>query len=1091
MKWLVQSSAVLFAALLPVVAATADYGRDILPILSDKCYHCHGPDEKARKAKLRLDVKESALRTKDAIIVPGKSRESELVNRITTTNLDDKMPPPESNRALTPKEVRLLTQWIDEGAKWGAHWAFVPPVRPEVPKVQGPKSKVQSPIDTFILARLEKEKLSPAPEARKEVWLRRVTFDLTGLPPTLKEIDDFLADSSTNAHEKIVDRLLASPRFGERMATDWLDLARFADTHGYQMDRFRPAWPYRDWAIKAFNQNLPFDQFVTWQLAGDLLPNATKEQRLATAFNRLHNQNEEGGVVEEEYRVAYVVDRVNTFGTAFLGLTTECSRCHDHKYDPFTQRDFYSLFAFFQNIDESGQTSYFTDSTPVPALLLSTEEQDRKLDQLNFEIAARENDLVKFRASARVEFAKWLSSLPRSSRSNEAHSEKIDQSLLTSAATNGLVGHFAFDEMVSNKVANLAGTNTAKAHEGPRLVEGKFARGIELSGENGFTFGKIGHFNRASEFTLALWLRTPSHAPRLVVAHHSKAPVDAGSRGYELLLEEGKVAFGLHHMWPGNSLKVASKTKLPTHEWVHVAVSYDGSSRARGVKIFINGEAAETEVIRDNLWKDIIYGGDEPELTIGYRFRDNGFKGGRVDEFKVFDRALTPIEVAHISGHGALTNALATPVAKLKPAQREALFEYFFTTIFPPVQRTMKELRKFRDEQRKLINPIPEIMAMDELPQPKPAYILKRGAYDAPGERVFANTPGVLPPFPAGQPTNRLGLAKWLLQPEHPLMARVTVNRFWQMMFGKGLVETSDNFGSQGAQPTHPELLDWLACEFVQPTVDVPPASRRESINHKETRQRAGGTLGWDVKRLLKMIALSATYRQSSQASPDLLARDPQNDLLARGPARRLSAEMLRDQSLTLSGLLVEKIGGPSVKPYQPDGIWDIAMGKPKYDTGKGEDLHRRSLYTFWKRTVPPPTMVTFDAADRSYCTVRRQETSTPLQALALLNDTQVIEAARHLAQRVLKEADAVPDERISRMFRIVCGRTPAAKELPVLRRLLEEQRAFFASDAAAANKLLAVGEAKNDPSLDRVELAAATVLAEALLNHDEAVMRR
>jgi len=1044
----------LFAALLSARAAAVDYGRDIRPILSDKCYHCHGPDEGSRKAKLRFDTKEGAFRAKNPVIVPGKPSESELVSRITTTNPDDKMPPPDSNRSLTAREVALLTQWVEQGAKWDQHWAFVPPKRADVPKIQNPKSKIQNPLDAFILARLEKEKLPPATEASRERWLRRVTLDLTGLPPTLPELDDFLADISTNAHARVVDRLLASPRFGERMATEWLDLARFADTHGYQMDRIRPVWPYRDWVIKAFNQNLPFDQFVTWQLAGDLLPNATKEQRLATAFNRLHCQNEEGGVVEEEYRVAYVVDRVNTFSTAFLGLTTECSRCHDHKYDPIRQRDFYSLFAFFQNIDESGQTSYFTDAAPVPALLLSTDEQDKKLEQFRFEIAARENDLVKMRAGAEGGFKKWVASLAEES-----------QSLLTSAATNGLSGHFAFDEIVSNKVANLAGTNSAIAHDGPQLVAGKFGHAAELSGENGFTLGKVGHFHRANEFTLALWLQTPTHAARFVVAHHSKAPIDAGSRGYELLLENGRVAFGLHHMWPGNSLKVASRAAVPSNEWVHVAVTYDGSSRARGVKVFINGVAVETEVIRDGLTKDITYGGDEPELAIGYRFRDSGFKGGRVDEFKVFDRTLTPIEVAHVAGRADFSNALTTVVKKLRPTQRDALFDFFFATAFAPAQEKMKELARFRDEQRKVINPIPEIMAMEELPQPKPAYVLKRGAYDAPGERVSANTPAVLPPFPAHQPTNRLGLARWLLQPDHPLMARVTVNRFWQMMFGKGLVETSDNFGSQGAAPTHPELLDWLALDFIE---------------HD-----------WHVKRCLKQIALSATYRQSSQASPELLARDPQNDLLARGPSRRLTAEMLRDAALLKSGLLVEKIGGPSVKPYQPDGIWDIAMGKPKYDQSKGEGLYRRSLYTFWKRTVPPPTMVTFDAADRSYCTARRQQTSTPLQALALMNDPQFVEAARLLSQRMLKEGGESLDERITWLFRTVASRRPSAKELSVLKRLFDEQRALFAADADAASKLLTVGVTKNDQGLDPIDLAAGTILANALLNHDETVMRR
>ncbi len=1033
MKFLLALVAVLGLAL-PCVFAAVDYGRDVLPILSDKCYHCHGPDETGRKAKLRLDTKEGTLRTKDPIVIPGQSRASELINRITTTNRDDVMPPTDSNRSLTPKQIATLQQWVDEGAKWGMHWAFIPPARPAVPSIQNPKSKIQNSIDAFILARLEKDKLAPAPEAKRETWLRRVTFDLTGLPPALKELDDFLADATTNAHERVVDRLLASPRFGERMATEWLDLARFADTHGYQADRFRPVWPYRDWVIKAFNENLPFDQFVTWQLAGDLLPNATKEQRLATAFNRLHNQNEEGGIAEGEYRVAYVVDRVNTFSTAFLGLTTECTRCHDHKYDPLTQKDFYALFAFFQNVDESGQTSYFTDSTPVPSLLLSTDEQDQKLDELKQKIAAKESGLAAWRETARGEFAK-----------NPPPALDVEIS--------GLIAHFSFDEMISNKVANLVGTNFAKAQDKPRLVPGRFGQAVELNGENGFTFGQIGHFNRASAFTISVWLQTPTNAPRFVVLHHSKAPIDAGSRGYELLLENGRVAFGLHHMWPGNALKVATKTALATNQWAHVTVTYDGSSRARGVRVFINGAAAELEVVRDNLWKDINYGGGEPELTLGNRFRDNGFKGGRVDDLRVHDRVLTTLEVAQVAG---VTDRLTS---------RGELFEHYFATQFAPARAVEKELHAARNEQRKFINPIPEIMAMQELPQPKPAYLLKRGAYDSPGDRVFANTPGVLPPFPAGQPTNRLGLARWLLQPDHPLMARVTVNRFWQMMFGKGLVETSDNFGTQGAQPTHPELLDWLAREF--------------------TAQ------GWDTKRFLKNLALSATYRQSSQASPELLARDPANQWLAHGPARRLTAEMLRDQSLALSGLLVDKIGGPSVKPYQPAGLWEIAMGKPNYDQGRGDDLHRRSLYTYWKRTVPPPTMMAFDAADRSSCSAQRQSTSTPLQALALLNDVQITEAARHLSQRMLQEGGGSDGERVIWIFQAATNRKPTAREIPVLKQLLAEQRAMFSADTNSAAQLLKVGEAKNNPSLNPVELAAGTVLAQALLNHDGAVMRR
>ena len=1035
-------------------SAPVDYARDVLPILSDTCYHCHGPDEPARKAGLRLDTKDGAFRVKDgvAVIAPGDPSMSELVRRITSTDPDDVMPPPDDIRKLTPGQVETLKRWVEQGANWGVHWAFVTPKRVEAPRTGRP-GWARNPIDAFVLARLEQEQLAPSPEADRATLIRRVTLDLTGLPPTPAEVDAFLADQSVDAYEKVVDRLLASPRYGERMATDWLDVARYADTHGYQMDRERPTYPYRDWVIKAFNANLPFDQFVTWQLAGDLLPGATKEQRLATAFNRLHMQNEEGGIVEEEFRVAYVVDRVNTMGTAFLGMTFECSRCHDHKYDPISQKDFYSLFAFFQNIDESGQTSYFTAATPVPTMLLSTDEQDAQLAALAAKVAQKERELAAVRGSAETAgaFTKWL-----------AHRGAAPTSL------PGLAASYSFDEIAPDgKVANAVDpTKPAQSVEGPTLVPGKLGQSAALSGENGFTFPNVGHFSRVDPFSLALWVRAPAHAPRATVLHHSKAPIDAGSRGYELLLENGRVAFGLHHMWPGNSLKVATRDAAPAGAWTHVAVSYDGSSRAAGVTIYLNGVAAEVEVVRDGLAKDITYGGSEPNLAIGHRFRDNGFKGGAVDEFHVYPRALTPLEAAHLAGRTDLAEAWSATPDALTPAQRDALLGYFLANVHEPARRLSADLHAARKAHNDAVNPIPEAMVMRETDRPKPAFVLKRGAYDAPGDPVTADTPAALPLFPADAPRNRLGLARWLVAPENPLTARVTVNRLWQQMFGRGIVETSDNFGSQGAQPTHPELLDWLARAFVD-------------------------DMRWDVKRLLKTIAMSATYRQSSRATPDLLARDPANVLLARGPVRRLTAEMLRDQALAHGGLLVEKLGGPSVRPYQPDGLWEVAMGNPAYNQGHGEDLYRRSLYTFWKRTVPPPSMVAFDAADRSNCAAQRQSTSTPLQALALLNDPQVVEAARFVAQRMLKEGGATPEARATWAFRLVTGRGPSAEELPVLTALLAEQRELFASDPAAAPKLLAVGESKSDAGLDPNDVAAGTVLALTLLNHDAAVMRR
>jgi hypothetical protein len=1027
-----------------MVAHAADrpiaYDRDVLPILSDNCYKCHGPDEKSRKAHLRLDSKESAFRVEDgtAIIAPGKSDKSELVRRITTSDPDDHMPPEKSGRKLTAAQIATIRTWIDQGAKWDRHWSLVAPVRPKLPEVKE-KGWARNAIDDFVLARLEKEGLAHSPEARKETLLRRVSLDLTGLPPTRSEVEAFIKDPSPNAYEKVVDRLLASPRYGERMATIWLDLARYADTHGYQMDRYRAMWPYRDWVIKAFNENLPYDQFATWQIAGDLLPQATKEQRLATAFNRLHMQNEEGGIVEEEYRCAYVVDRVDTFGTAFLGLTFECCRCHDHKFDPLTQKDFYSLFAMFQNIDESGQTTYFTDAMPVPTLLLSDDATDRKVAAVREEIGAKEKELAEVRKVAGEEFKNWLAGKPEI------------------GAPAGEVGHFDFEKLEGNKLANLADPKKpGNGADNPELVEGKSGKAAHLTGENGFTFPGIGHFNRTDPFTLAIDVKMAVLEPRMVVLHHSKAPIDAGSRGYELLLEHGRVAFGLHHMWPGNSIKVVTKEAIAVNQWTHIAATYDGSSRAAGIHIYINGKDLPLEVIRDGLYKDITYTVDssgEPDLAIGYRFRDNGFKDGEVDEFRVFDRALTAMEIERMAG--------------VEEAGDEGnMREYFLARVYEPAKKVAAELRALRKKENELINPIPEIMVMKEMATPKPAFILKRGAYDAHGAEVSANTPGVLPAMAADLPKNRLGLARWLFSEENPLTARVAVNRLWQQMFGRGIVESSDNFGSQGSPPTHPELLDFLACEY------------RQS--------------GWDTKRMLKTMAMSATYRQSSAIDRHSSTEaDPDNHLLSRGPTRRLTAEMLRDQALADAGLLVEKLGGPSVKPYQPPGVWDVAMGRPQYNQGHGDDLHRRSLYTYWKRSVAPPVMLAFDAPDHNYCVARRQSTSTPLQALALLNDVQITEAARFISQRMLTEGGKSAQERSAWLFELIADRPATEKELPILKRMFDEQRALFAADPSAAKKLLAVGEAKIDASLDPIDLAAGTVLAEAILNHDEAIMRR
>jgi mono/diheme cytochrome c family protein len=1051
----------LAACTASVAEERIDYLRDIQPILSDACYHCHGPDGGHREADLRLDTKEGALgaKGKPGAIIPGNSADSELIRRILSDDADEKMPPPKSNRHLKPEQIAKLRKWIDAGATWDTPWAFKPPAKLTPPTVKDEK-RIRHPVDRFVLAPLEAQGLGFRPDASRERWLRRVTLDLTGLPPTLAELDAFLADRSADAFEKVVDRLLASPRYGERMASEWLDLARFADTHGYQADRERAMWPYRDWVINAFHRNQRFDEFVTWQLAGDLLTNATREQRLATAFNRLHMQNEEGGIVEEEFRVAYVVDRVNTFGTAFLGLTLECSRCHDHKYDPITQRDFYSLFAFFQNIDESGQTSHFTNPMPVPALPLVTDEQQRHWEGLHRAIREAERKLAGHRQSREFadSFARWR--------------DRKDGTVDLKA---GLELEADFANLSSGTLINKADPKQpGRTVEGPKSTTGPAGpkdEALALDGEDGAVFPGVGHFTRTDPFTIRIRLKAKTLEPRAVVLHHSRAPIDAGSRGYELLLESGRVAFGMHHMWPGNSLKVVTTRSIKPDTWVEVTVTHDGSGRARGLRIFLDGVPVRLDVVRDDLQRDIAYEGGEPELALGNRFRDNGFKDGAVDDLAIYRRQLSRLEVEALHG-GAIRPTADQDDRFGAPADRRV--EHFALSVDAESKRLAEELRKARAAENEWSRHLPEIMVMREMPEPKPAFMLKRGNYDQPGDRVTANTPAFLPPFPKDQPRNRLGLARWLLDPEHPLMARVTVNRLWQQLFDKGIVESADNFGLQATPPTHPDLLDWLARDFV-----------------------AGG---WDVKRLLRGLVLSTAYRQDSDAPADLRQRDPYNQSLARAPIRRLSAEMLRDQSLFAAGLLVERQGGPSVRPYQPDGIWDLMMGGGRYVPSSGPDLYRRSLYTYWKRTAPHPAMTVFDAADRSNCAAKRQTTNTPLQALALLNDPQHVEAARFLAQRTLKEAgqgtpkgtgEAADAARIDFVFRTLTTRAAGPNEVRVLARLLADQRSLYARQPTEAEKLLAVGAGRTDPKLDRVELAAWTSLALALINHDDAVHRR
>ncbi len=1037
---------------------TVQFDLHIRPLLSDRCYTCHGPDGDNRQAGLRLDTRAGMQAPPESgadnpVLTPEEPLKSELYLRIASTDEDLRMPPADSNMALTAQEIGLIRQWIEQGAAWSSHWSLQPVGRQAAPRTAN-TTWARGDIDRFILARLEQEGLSPAAEASREKLIRRLSYDLTGLPPTLAEIDAFLADDSREAYPHLVDRLLASPRYGERLAVEWLDLARYADTYGYQADVYRPVWPWRDWVVEAFNQNLPYDRFVTWQLAGDLLPGSTRQQTLATAFNRLHRQTNEGGSIEEEFRSEYSMDRTNTFGTAFLGLTLGCARCHDHKYDPITQQEYYQLFAYFNSIDESGLYSHFTKATPTPALLLASPDQQRRIDALASRIQSQEARLEQIASAQQPAWEAWL-----------AQGDSPRPSGPPSEPSVGLLGHYAMETIDAGKVANrIDPQKPGQVADQPLQVPGKFGQGLKLSGENNFTTPVGGQFTRHDPFTISLWLQTPDLKERAVVWHRSRAWTDAGSRGYQLLIEQGHLSASLIHFWPGNALRIRTESPLPIGRWVQAVVTYDGSSHAAGLAIYLDGVRQPCAVVRDHLTRTIGYpDGSVKQLTLGQRFRDRGFQNGLVDELKVFDRQLTRLEVQLLHDGVALTARPTTLAAAWTDSQRDALRRTYLHQHNRAYRAALEAVRKLRRQHGDLVDSIAELMVMGELPQPRPTFLLQRGAYDAPGVRVKRGTPASLPPMPDDYPPNRLGLARWLTHPDHPLTARVAVNRYWQMLLGRGLVATPDDFGSQGEIPTHPELLDWLARSLLDS--------------------------GWDVKGLIRRIVLSATYRQRADCKPEQRARDPENRLLSRGPHGRLTAEMLRDGALLASGLLVEKQGGPPVKPYQPPGLWK-EKGTATYQRDPDEGSHRRSLYTYWKRTSPPPAMLTLDAAKRDVCLVRRQSTSTPLQALVLLNDPQYTEAARGLAARALTKSEQTLATQVATIFRALTSRQPTGEEQQLLAATFHEQRQLFQDQPKSVEPFLAIGDHRPDNKIDPTDLAALTVVAAMVLNYEEAATK-
>jgi Protein of unknown function (DUF1553)/Protein of unknown function (DUF1549)/Planctomycete cytochrome C/Concanavalin A-like lectin/glucanases superfamily len=1068
-------------------AKPVDFDREVRPILSDTCFACHGPDEKQRMANLRLDETESLFNDRGGykIIVPGDAAQSKLYQKISSKDPAVRMPPVFANRTLTDAQIELIRRWIDQGAKWETHWAWRAPKRPQLPQVKD-KSWPRNPVDNFILARLEREGLTPSPEADKATLLRRVTLDLTGLPPTLAELDSFLADKSPDAYEKRVDQLLASPHYGERMTMPWLDIARYADTHGYHIDSLREMWRWRDWVIKAYNQNMPYDQFTIKQIAGDLLPNATVDDRIATGFNRNHMIDFEGGAIPQEYHVEYVVDRVSTTGTAWLGITIGCARCHDHKFDPIKQKDFYRFFAFFNTMPERGLDGITGNAAPV--LELPSPEQERQ------------------RADLDAQIAKTLAAIPEKDMvalENEWRAKRL--ATMPAPPGEGLTAHYEFE-------GNLRDTSghglDAEAARGEVIYDdGQVGKSAEFSGETQVDFAAAGDFDRNKPFALAFWVQPDGTKPLDLIQKRDSSP---NWRGYEISTDDPtfdgpqrprfSLVIRLASRWPDDAIEVRTKEHIRFGGSRHLALNDDGTGRASGLSLYLDGKPVQLEAVKDHLTGS--FRTDAP-LSVGNNKTGKPFKG-QLDDLRIYDRTLSAGEAENLGVELPARTLLAElqgkpvqEIAMLQPdkppaeadigmldkaqskeekaanelkAHQARLSDYYLQNEAPESDcKLYAQLKDLREQRQKLIESIPTTMVMTEMAKPRDTFILGRGQYDNPQEKVTPGVPSFLPPLPAGAAPNRLTLARWIVDPGNPLTARVAVNRYWQEYFGIGLVKTSEDFGSQGEPPSNPELLDWLATEFIR--------------------------TGWDVKRMQRLIVTSATYRQSSKAPRELVERDPENRLLARGPRFRLPAEEIRDSALAVSGLLSDKIGGPSVYPYQPKGIWEeMAFGEgfsaQSYTESTGADLYRRSMYTVWKRTVPPPALTTFDAPDREKCTARRTPTNTPLQALVLLNDPTYVEAARALAQRMMKEGDSSPVDRVDFAFRLATARLPSPAEREVLVGSYNEQLQDFRTHRDDAAKLVAVGASKYDSRLDPSELAAWTTVASMILNLDETITK-
>ena len=1006
-----------------------DFNRDIRPLLSNACYQCHGPDDKTREAGLRFDEKEIALAELESgghAIVPGDRTKSKLYQRITAKDPIERMPPADSGKELSAKEIELIGKWIDQGAEWKGHWAFIPPSEPGPPKTKWP-GKVKTPIDQFLFARLEKEGLEPKDEAAKTALIRRVTFDLTGLPPTLKEINEFLADDSPDAYEKVVDRLLRSPRYGEHFARYWLDAARYGDTHGLHLDNERSLWPYREWVIEAFNNNKPFDEFTIEQLAGDLLPNATMEQKIATGFNRCNVTTSEGGSIAEEYRVRYAIDRTETTATVWMGLTAGCAVCHDHKFDPISQQEFYSLYAYFNNTSDAAMDGNALLPPPV-IKVAAPEELERE--------KALESRIAQIRETIKKQVAEVDYREPESTPAPSGEPQEfvwIEDELPAGAQPAGNEGPQKSWQFVTEPV-----------HSGAKASKRTSSGLTQHFFTNANPGLKVGEGDRLFAY---VWLDAKNPPKEIMLQFNN------GNWEHRAIWGEDVIPWGA----PNTPSRFACGPLPEPGKWVRLEVAAGDVGLKPGD--VINGWAF-TQHDGTVYWDHAGIVTRTPQDGQGYRSL-LAWESAQ----KAIKKSTLPAEVQAV---------LKIEADKRTAEQQATLKNYFIEHVHVDSQPLFaphrQEIAKLQSELDALRSQMASTMIMADTPGMRETFVLTRGQYDQPdkSQKVEPGVPAVLPALPEDAPKNRLALAHWLASPDHPLTARVAVNRYWQHYFGTGIVKTAEDFGSQGEWPSHPDLLDWLATEFVKS--------------------------GWNVKHMQKRIVMSHAYRQDSEVSPELFARDPENRLIARGPRFRLDAEMIRDNALSVSGLLVEKIGGKSVKPYQPPGLWE-AVGYTSSNTARfkkddGDALYRRSVYTFWKRTSPPPSMSTFDAPSREACTVRRARTNTPLQALVLMNDTQFVEAARHLGQRLMEEGGARPEERIIHGFRLATARQPSDKEIAVIQKLFEDQLASYRKNPEAALKLITVGDSPRSEKLDPAEHAAWTIVGSVLLNLDETVTK-